>query len=107
MEKSIHSAQYAVFLRLLRKARLQAGLTQAQLARKIRETQTFVSKCERGERRVDLVELRTICKIFGMTLKRFVAVLEREIGKPVRSIAYPVGGHEHFTAETEKAGEVP
>jgi len=33
------------------------------------------------------------------------AILEREIGKPVRSVAYPVGGHEHFTSETRKAAE--
>ena len=81
MEKSIHSAQYAVFLRLLREKRQGAGLTQAQLARRIRETQTFVSKCERGERRVDLIELRTFCKACGMSLKQFVAALDREIGR--------------------------
>ena len=81
MEKSIYSAHYAIFLRLLRKKRQKAGLTQAQLARKIRETQTFVSKCERGERRVDLVELRTLCKACGLTLKQFVTALEREIGE--------------------------
>lgn len=81
MEKSIHSAQYAIFLKLLREKRQQAGITQAQLARKIRETQTFVSKCERGERRVDLIELRTFCKACGLSLKQFVAALERDLGK--------------------------
>jgi ribosome-binding protein aMBF1 (putative translation factor) len=79
MEKSIHSAHYAVFLKLLKKAREDAGLTQTQLARKIRETQTFVSKCERGERRIDVVELSTFCRAFGVSLGRFVAVLERAI----------------------------
>ena len=78
MEKSIHSARYAVFLR---EAREKAGLTQVQLARKIGETQTFVSKCERGERRVDVIELRTFCQAFGLSLKQFVAVLERAVGK--------------------------
>jgi len=81
MQKSIHSAQYVVFLELLREKRRLAGLTQAQLARRIRETQTFVSKCERGERRVDLIELRSFCKAFGLSLKQFVAALDREIGK--------------------------
>jgi predicted transcriptional regulator len=64
MEKSIHSAGYAVFLKVLRKAREDAGLTQMQLAQRIGETQTFVSKCERGERRVDVVELRTFLSSF-------------------------------------------
>lgn len=81
MEKSIHSAGYAVFLKVLREARERAGLTQVQLARKIRETQTFVSKCERGERRIDVIELRTFCRAFGLSLSQFVSVLERTLGK--------------------------
>jgi transcriptional regulator with XRE-family HTH domain len=79
MEKSIHSTRYAVFLRVLREARERAGLTQVQLARKIGETQTFVSKCERGERRIDVVELRTFCHAFGLDLKLFVAALEEAL----------------------------
>jgi ribosome-binding protein aMBF1 (putative translation factor) len=81
MEKSIHSAGYAVFLQVLREARERAGLTQVQLARKIRETQTFVSKCERGERRIDVVELRAFCRAFGVSLKQFVLTLERAMDK--------------------------
>lgn len=81
MEKSIHSARYAAFLMVLRDARRRAGLTQAQLARRIRETQTFVSKCERGERRLDIIELRTICRAFGISLKQFVSALETAISK--------------------------
>ena len=81
MEKSIHSAGYAVFLKVLRETRERAGLTQVQLARKIRETQTFVSKCERGERRIDVVELRTFCRAFGVSLRQFVSTLERAIDK--------------------------
>lgn len=81
MEKSIHSARYAVFLKVLKKAREKAGLTQAQLARRIGETQTFVSKCERGERRIDVIELRAFCRAFGVGLKQFVAALERTLNK--------------------------
>jgi transcriptional regulator with XRE-family HTH domain len=82
MQKSIHSARYAVFLKVLREARERAGLTQVQLARKIGETQTFVSKCERGERRIDVIELRTFCAALGLDLKRFVNALERVLDKP-------------------------
>ncbi len=85
MEKSIHSAGYVVFLKVLRKAREDAGLTQTQLAQRIGETQTFVSKCERGERRVDVVELRTFCQAFGVSLKQFVSTLERAFTKIKRS----------------------
>jgi len=79
MDKSIHSDHYAVFLQVLRKARQRAGLTQTQLAQRIRETQTFVSKCERGERRIDVIELRTFCRAFGSSLKQFVSALEKAI----------------------------
>ena len=81
MEKSIHSARYAVLLKVLREARERASLTQEQLARKIGETQTFVSKCERGERRVDVTELRTFCQAFGLNLTKFVAALDKAIRK--------------------------
>ena len=81
MEKSIHSARYAVFLKVLKKARQKAGLTQEQLARKIGETQTFVSKCERGERRIDVIELRVFCRAFGVSLKQFVSALEKTFNK--------------------------
>jgi len=79
MEKSIHSTEYTVFLRVLRDTRRRAGLTQIQVAKKIRETQTFVSKCERGERRLDVVELRTLCFALGMTLREFVGKLEKAL----------------------------
>lgn len=79
MKKSIHSTSYLVFLKVLRDTREGAGLTQAQFARKIGETQTFVSKCERGERRIDLIELRTFCRVLGVSLKRFVSAMERAI----------------------------
>jgi transcriptional regulator with XRE-family HTH domain len=81
MEKSIHSTRYAVLLRVLREARERAGLTQVQLAKRIGETQTFVSKCERGERRIDVVELRTFCQAFGVELKQFVAALEKALSE--------------------------
>jgi transcriptional regulator with XRE-family HTH domain len=85
MEKSIHSARYAVFLKVLKKVREDAGLTQTQLAHKIGETQTFISKCERGERRVDVLELRTFCQAFGLSLRQFVVRLERAMNKVRRS----------------------
>lgn len=65
----------------MRETRLRAGLTQSELGRKIGETQTFVSKCERGQRRIDVVELRAFCRAFGVKLVDFVAALEGTIRK--------------------------
>ena len=61
MKKTITSDEYRAFLRLLVEYRERAGLTQAQLAERLEETQSFVSKMERGERRVDVLEFLAIC----------------------------------------------
>ncbi|SJM96586.1 helix-turn-helix domain-containing protein [Crenothrix polyspora] len=57
---------------LLRQIRLDAGLTQLQLAEKIGETQSYVSKYENGEQRLDLIELEAVCKATGISLTDFV-----------------------------------
>jgi transcriptional regulator with XRE-family HTH domain len=80
MEKSIFSQNYNVFLQHLRHARKQAGLTQEDLARRLGQTQSFVSKCERGERRLDLVEVREFCKAIGVSFARFAAEFDKEVG---------------------------
>ena len=79
MEKSIHSDNYAIFLKQLRQARIKAGLTQEQLAEKIGETQSFVSKCERGERRIDVIELIEFCRAMQIQPSRFFAALRRSL----------------------------
>ncbi len=49
--------QYKEFLRRLKQAREEAGLRQEDVARALGKAQSFVSKCESGERRVDFIEL--------------------------------------------------
>jgi transcriptional regulator with XRE-family HTH domain len=58
--------------------RLDAGLRQADLARKLRQPQSFVSKYESGERRIDVLELREVCKALGISLTEFMRRLENE-----------------------------
>ena len=77
MEKSLFTADYQVLRKLLRKKREAAGLTQIDLASRIEETQSYVSKCERGERRLDLVQLRVFCRAIGVSLADFVKEFER------------------------------
>ena len=57
---------------LLRQVRLDANLTQLQLAKKIGQTQSYVSKYESGEQRLDLIELESVCKTVGISLTDFV-----------------------------------
>lgn len=79
MEKSTFTWEYAVMRGLLRRFRRDAGMTQVQLAISLGETQTFVSKCERGERRLDLVQLRKFCSALRIDLKSFVDAFEKEL----------------------------
>jgi transcriptional regulator with XRE-family HTH domain len=74
-----------VFLKLLRAERRAAGLTQKELAKKLKETQAFVSKCERGERRLDTIETRRFCIAMGGHYSVFVAKLETAIEESVPS----------------------
>lgn len=57
---------------LLRQVRLDANLTQLHLAEKIGQTQSYVSKYENGEQRLDLIELEAVCKAVGISLTDFV-----------------------------------
>jgi len=63
--------KYRLFLKRLRQAREEIGLTQAQVARRLARPQSFVSKCESGERRVDLVELRDFAAMYKKPLSYF------------------------------------
>lgn len=66
MARSTHHRHYQALLRLLRDLREQAGVTQLDLGDRLGNTQTFISKIERGERRVDVVEFAEICDALGM-----------------------------------------
>lgn len=81
MEKTIYSQQYALMLHILRDARRSAGLSQEQLASRLHVTQAFVSKCERGQRRIDPVELRAWCAALGTTGVRFYEIFEEAASK--------------------------
>lgn len=57
---------------LLRQIRLENNLTQLQVAEKIGQSQSYVSKYENGEQRLDLIELEAVCNAVGMPLTDFV-----------------------------------
>jgi transcriptional regulator with XRE-family HTH domain len=76
MTKTIYSAEYKLFLKTLRQVRKESGLSQTELANRLGQTQSFVSKCERGERRIDVVELRHFCRAMKVPLATFIKRLE-------------------------------
>lgn len=79
MEKSIHAPEHEKLTQLLRRLRLDAGLNQADVAARLGVGQTWVSKHEIGERRLDLVQLRLVCEALGVTLTDLVRRWERSI----------------------------
>lgn len=86
------SREYAHFLQELRDARQRADLSQAQLAARLGVDQSFVSKCETGVRRVDVVELRRWVTALGGTLSQFVAAYEGRLQRhrlPSSSMSKP------------------
>ena len=82
MQKQTFTHDYGVFLETLRQARIQAGMTQAELAGLIEETQSWVSMVERGQRRLDVLELRVICSALAISLSEFVELLEIALRRP-------------------------
>ena len=86
MEKAIHSPEYRAFLRLLKETREASSVTQVELAERLSKqhspiTQSLVSKLERGEVRLDVVQLRWICGALGISLVDFVGKLEAALAK--------------------------
>ena len=79
MKKNIRLDQQKRLLVLLRGIRVDAGLTQSELASRLSRDQTFVSKYESGERRLDVLELREVCRAIGTDFVTFIRKLDREL----------------------------
>jgi transcriptional regulator with XRE-family HTH domain len=83
------TADRRVLLELLQTVRKEAGLRQEDLAAAIGRKQAYISKYEQGERRLDLLDLATICDAVGLTLADFAARFDarrlKHKGKPARS----------------------
>jgi transcriptional regulator with XRE-family HTH domain len=72
MEKSQHTPEYEQLTRALRQARERAGLTQGEVAARLGTYASFISKCESGERRLDVLELAALCRIYKIDLITFL-----------------------------------
>jgi len=72
MKKTIYSDEHKYLVRQLKKARMSAGLDQNQVAKLLRKTQSYVSKIESGQRRIDVVQLKNFARIYKKSLSFFV-----------------------------------
>ena len=66
LSKSVHSAEQLAFRELMIAARKRAGLTQQELANRLKRPQSFVAKYEGGERRLDVVEFIAIAQAISI-----------------------------------------
>jgi transcriptional regulator with XRE-family HTH domain len=66
---------------LLKTARLESGLTQIEVSKKLKRPQSYISKIERGERRVDVVELGEIAEVYEKPIEYFLQYHERTSAK--------------------------
>lgn len=74
MKNSIYTKEYQNFLKRLRQARIEAGLTQIEVSKRLKQHQSYVSKCESGERRVDVVELTKFARIYNKKIDFFLLI---------------------------------
>jgi transcriptional regulator with XRE-family HTH domain len=79
VKKALYERSYAAFTELLKEERKNAGLTQAALAKKLRRPQSYVSKYERGDRRLDVIEFIEVARVIGFDPHDF---LRKLVSKP-------------------------
>lgn len=72
--------QQEALCKLFRNVRTDVGLSQEALAKKLGKPQSFVSKYESGARRLDLLELRDVCRAMGISVGDFVRRFEKLVG---------------------------
>ena len=76
MKEYIYNKRYKSFCKVLKKERKYHHLSQVILAKKLDIPQSFISKTEIGERRLDIIELLEYCDAMGLTLTDFVFRME-------------------------------
>jgi transcriptional regulator with XRE-family HTH domain len=84
MPRSLFSEPYGELLRVLVSARRDAGLRQVDLAARLGKPQSFVSKVERGERRLDVVELIVVARAIGVDEVDFLTTIAGAVPKKAR-----------------------
>jgi len=72
MNKTIWTKEYAKFIKQLRQARLDSGLRQIEVAKKLRRPQSYISRVESGEYRLDIIEVKRFAKIYGKDVNRLI-----------------------------------
>ena len=81
--RNLHTDAYRIFLKNLYKARENSRLTQTDVAKQMGKPQSFVSKCEQGERTVDAIDLLKFSEIYGVSLDFFFENIIFDNNEPI------------------------
>ena len=80
----IQQGRYRSVGRVLKGAREAANLTQKDLAERLSKPQSFVSSCEAGQRRVDVLELQRLAEAIGTNpIKLYSSIMSESSGRRV------------------------
>jgi transcriptional regulator with XRE-family HTH domain len=85
VSKSAYTQANDVFRELLKETRIAKNLTQAEIAEHLGLPQSYVSKYESGERRLDFIETAEVCNALGMSIEAFAAAFSAKLAKARRT----------------------
>lgn len=72
MPDTIRSSEYKEVIRKLKAARIAVGLSQEQVAKKLNKSQSYISKVEAGEQRIDVIELNSFAALYNKSINFFI-----------------------------------
>ncbi len=79
MSNRLWDKKQNAFREAIKEIRTNIDLKQTQLAKKLRKPQSYVSKYERGERKLDFIEVLDICKVCDVSIDEFVSIYSRNV----------------------------
>jgi transcriptional regulator with XRE-family HTH domain len=72
MSKTIYSKEHKYIVKQLKRARKEANLSQGEVAKLLHKTQSYISKIESGQRKVDVIQLKEFAKIYKKDINYFI-----------------------------------
>jgi transcriptional regulator with XRE-family HTH domain len=72
MGRTIRTKEYAIFIERMKKARIESGLRQIDVAKKMKRPQSYISRVESGEYRLDILEVKRFSQLYKKSIEYFL-----------------------------------